>query len=734
MVALREPEGEEQPMLDVLLSPLSSRGDNTISIRGASINTTQRLAIFLVAWILTMLKVPRDGTVMGDGPVHYTIRKVRLSQAFVDAYNKSQIGGASDLTRSMFPCRMLHLVLPFLSPSEVDDFARAVFSATKTPTSEAISIAVLGAVRSLGVPHLASEQAFSILEDVEASSWHRQVITPGQLHKSRPQEARELMDRILAYTQKQHRQQKARRQNASTVPSGTTPAPLGPLLKMSTHKMVMQLLQIVVQQGSIDAPFVEKSADAGLLDTPSPIISYVVDVLVEVVQDSFVMARDSADKSGTPWKLLAPYVIAAQRLSEEVPFSETQWDAARLGQIPMPDIVEERHIASSLLSRDTFSLSSSLKRAWAKNVVEPVIVGHIESRTRWLKTAVAREGGSSELEATMKASYGQGMPVISSFKTFVPHFPPPETSLLQLLEHDALGFLSRDSCQKLRNLMEKNHPAGWKLESYGKNVVQLTSYAVSDTAQIGSSAMSAIAEILSKPNMPLSLLEDVTSCLKHIGLTLLKPDHMSIHADLHAVVPFSSFTRFVTTNLAAPSKDSLEPRIVALLSDFLATAEGYEKVKSTVSVNGGACYWRVILILKLLSLRVATNMPNDNNASVWIENRAHSLAELAKHVADRGWYHVHFPQSFESYLRLPRVRDVVPVCLALTNATKCTVKPSWLRVLCFDTAVMLLRAQRDSINASPTARRQLTELKQIWEMDMDGAVGWLSLSWHDKAV
>lgn len=127
-------------------------------------------------------------------------------------------------------------------------------------------------------------------------------------------------------------------------------------------------------------------------------------------------------------------------------------------------------------------------------------------------------------------------------------------------------------------------------------------------------------------------------------------------------------------------------------------------------------------------------MPSDNDASVWIEDRAHSLAELAKHVADCGWYHVHFPQSFESYLRLPRVQDVIPVCLALTRATKCPEESGWLRVLCFETAVMLLRAQRDSIIASPTARRQLAELKELWGNDMDGSVGWLSLSWHDKEV
>lgn len=597
LITLREPveKEEEQPMLKALLLPFSS---GHMSIRGASINTTRKLAVFLVAWILTILKVPRDETVEGDGPVHYAIRKVRLSQAFVDACKKP-IGHISDSTGSLFPCRLLHLVLPVLSLSEISDFARIVFSVSKTPATQALSIAVLKSVRSLGIPHLAREQAFSIFEDVEASSWHRQVITPGIVNHSQPQDARALVDRILVYTQERHRLQKERRKGAPIVPSGTITETVGPLLKMSTHKMVMQLLQVTVRQGSLNASFVEICVDGGLLETPSPIISYVVDVLAGLVQDSFIMAKDGIEDSETPWRLLAPFVSAAQRLSEEVSVSEMQWDAARVSQAPMPDIVEECHIAASLLSRDVFSLPSSLKQAWAKNVVEPVIVGHIENRTRWLKTAVAREGGSSELEATMKATYGARMPVVSSFKVFAPHLPPPETSLLQLLEHQALGFLFRDSCQKLRDLVNKNHPEDWKREPYGKTIVQLTSYAVSDATSSGSSVMSTISDILSMPNMPHSLIDNVTSSLKYIGLTLLRPEYMLIHADMNAIVPFSSFTRFVTTDLAAPSKDSLEPGIVALLSEFLTAAENYEQQKSNESLNGGACYWRVILILKV---------------------------------------------------------------------------------------------------------------------------------------
>jgi len=138
----------------------------------------------------------------------------------------------------------------------------------------------------------------------------------------------------------------------------------------------------------------------------------------------------------------------------------------------------------------------------------------------------------------------------------------------------------------------------------------------------------------------------------------------------------------------------------------------------------------------MMTLRITTNLPtsNSDDADHWIDTRARQLGELAKDIANRGWYHVHFPETFESYLRLPRVEDVIPVCLALTRGPNCPAETGWLRALCFDTAVMLLRAKQNDIVASPAALRQLTGLKEVWENDADGSVGWLALSWHDKGV
>jgi hypothetical protein len=591
IVALREPEEDEESVLKRFLAPFK-RDD--FSIGGASTNTTHRLAVLIVAWILTMLKVPRSIiTESGEGPVDYAIQKVRLNQGFLDIYDHSVAGGHTELHRSKLPCHLLHLVLPFVSPREVDNFVRAVFSVTKTPTSEAVSMAVLKAIRRLGVPHLASEQTLNVLEDVEASSWHRQMVTTGTLSHYRPAAARDLMNHLLTYTEERYCQQKERRKTAS---AGTPDQ--GLLLKMSTHKMVMQLLQTALQRGSIDAPFVERSADAGLLDVAPAIRSYVVDVLAGIVQDSYVIAREG-DKQAGKWAVLQPFIAAAQRLSEDIPFSDEQWAAARAGKIPMPDIVEERHVAASLLSRDASAMPPSLKRAWAENVVEPVVTSHVETRTMWLKTAVSREGGNPDLAASITATYSDRMPISSSFTAFAPYLPESHKALLQLLEPHALRFLARCSCQALRDLVDKNYPPGWERESYGKSVMQLTASAISDATDSGSHTMSTIAGIIFKPNMPSFLIQDVASSLRRIGSTLLQSDNMLIHANQKAAVPFSSFTRFITRHLAPPSKDTLDPKIVSLLQEYLSLAEGLEYKKSVASLNGGACYWRVIVILKV---------------------------------------------------------------------------------------------------------------------------------------
>lgn len=598
MVALRDLEEDNELALNTFLWPFMQFG---LSSRGASINTIHRLVVLVVAWILTILDVPRKANAaMGNGPVHYAIQKVRLSRKFCSLYGNSIAGGDVEERRSVLPCHMLHLILPFVSLQEVDDFARAVFSVEKTPISEAVSMAILGAIRRLGIPDLASDQLFHVLEDVEASSWHRQTFTIGTVNRCRPLLAQQLTDRLLQYTQGRHREQIERRKMAPTpAPSRSVPSEAsGPLLKMSTHKMVLQLLKTVVEQGSVDAAFVERSADAGLLEVSPAIRSYVVDVLVGIVQDSFVIAREGDELIGK-WETLSTFIAAAQRLNEDVPFSNDQWAAARAGEIPMPDIVEERYIAASLLSRNPFSMPSSLKRAWAEKVVAPIVVGHVEMRTRWLKTAVAREGGSPELESSISATYSNRMPVLSSFGAFAPHLPGTQKPILRILEHDALAFLTRYPCQELRDLVAKNHPSGWERKPYGGYIKKLTAYAISDATDTGSSAMTAISNILTNPNMPPSLVEDVASSLRYIGSILLQPDNMSVHANQKAVVPFASFTRFVTTHLASPGKDSLDPKTVALLGYFLTLSEEFERQKSRESLNGGACYWRIILILKV---------------------------------------------------------------------------------------------------------------------------------------
>ena len=78
--------------------------------------------------------------------------------------------------------------------------------------------------------------------------------------------------------------------------------------------------------------------------------------------------------------------------------------------------------------------------------------------------------------------------------------------------------------------------------------------------------------------------------------------------------------------------------------------------------------------------------------------------------------------------------DVIPVCIALTNARLCPRQPGWDRYLFFETAVALLRAHKISIVGNPVTEEHLRTLQENWSGDGDFAMGWLSLSWHDTSV
>ena len=589
-------QNEHFVTLAACTEPTTDRNAKTLT-RGASRNTIHRLSVLAVAWIMSILKVPTASDVMhGDGPVNYAIQKVRLGQTFLDQCSRSNSIGSDELGRARYPCRMLKLVLPYLSLSETQILLTTVFSAPRTPISEAVSMAVMGYVRRVGVPQLVIGQAFLVLKDVDASSWHRQTITPGLINCCRPWDAQDLVHKLLTVTQKLYKGQNARLQSVPAVGE----AQAGALLKMSTRKMVMQLLETVIPRGSLGELFVKKSADTGLLDTPEALTSHVVNILVEIVQTNYVLSRGPGPGPES-WAVLEPFVAAAQRLSEDQEFDEEKWEAARLGKIPMPTIMEQRYIASSLIFRDALSMPPSLRRAWAERVVQLIIVGHITTRTKWLKAAVVRESGTStapstELAASISASFGSGISVLASFRSFAPYLPP-STELVNMVEREALAFLVRKPCVELRNLMETNHGSGWASTPYGKTVAELTQYALFDTLTTGSAALSALSSVLTTADIPTFLSELVYTSLRHIGSTLLDPKHMNIHADLRPIVPFRAFDYFVTSNLA--SQDFLDPKVISLLKEFLAIAENYEQELSKNKFNGGACYWRSILILKV---------------------------------------------------------------------------------------------------------------------------------------
>lgn len=135
---------------------------------------------------------------------------------------------------------------------------------------------------------------------------------------------------------------------------------------------------------------------------------------------------------------------------------------------------------------------------------------------------------------------------------------------------------------------------------------------------------------------------------------------------------------------------------------------------------------------QLLTVRIATDTVTHD--SDWVQTRARHLVALAELVAKGGWYHIQFPQAFTPYMRVARAEDVIPICLAMTQAPICPTEHGWLRVLCFDTAATLIRTQHRDIAASVPALRQLGDLRKVWSLDQDGSVGWLALSCTDTSI
>ncbi|KAH7923950.1 hypothetical protein BV22DRAFT_549799 [Leucogyrophana mollusca] len=722
-------------------------------LRGASLHTKHRFAVFAIAFILTILGIPRPkSNSFSGGITDYALHNVRVSRSFIDKWNstRDRKRASAKASPATFACNLLSFVLPALSGSDLRRLLTVVFSASSSLENLTTQVLVLSTVRGLAVPGLGREQALQIIQDARASSWHRQVVTIDAIKAYRPPDAKVYVLHLLSFSQEQRAAQEDRMQiddahdgddsdlvfsegssdialsedgSDAMMAQVLESAQSGPAIKMSTQKMFIQLLAPLFRQGVLDGGVLMGYAQSGLLEVPAAITSCVVKTVAEIAVTTFVITSGNGDSA---WAVLSPFVGIAQRLDERSPLLPNTWDLARTGSGPMPVISEERPVATALLEYGQSSMSPCVRKAWAQSVVDPILTGHLAERTLWLKCAVARESGPVDLQESMVASYGDGIPFPAVVKRFAPYV---ESDVWKASENRAVGYLFRDRCQNLHDLVAANHPKGWESELYGKSLISLTWFAIKEGSS--SPVLATMANTAQDSSISEIPRDRAIGTLLRVGFTMLSPENMLKPISHPPGRPFAPFMDFLARHMTS-ARDAQTER---LLVCYLGKAEEHELRLSEDKVHGGACYWRLIVILKLLLARFRAEVcsPVESPSG---RKYAEDVASIATILVEKGWRHANFPYQYHPFLQCAKLpaNEIIASSRELTLSPLCPSEPGALRSMFLEAAAALLQANKQAVKHSATATRALEGLMNEWKNASDGALAWLAVAWEELAA
>ncbi|KDQ57839.1 hypothetical protein JAAARDRAFT_47658 [Jaapia argillacea MUCL 33604] len=711
--------------LKILLEQFQSYSDAPPSIWGASTDTARRLALFTAAWIFSILQVPRDIEIQGitEGSlIGYAIRKVRVAEGFMAMYESSTIGGHSPISRATFPSRLLRLVLPVISPEDSHLLLRVAFSHPADGVKQALSMGVFRSIRAFAFPGVAVSTALKILNDVEASSWHRQAITGGYLDHQRPSEVRSTWEQLFTlYNTRRPTRIPGTEEGAqeSEVTKVT--------IKVTTRKLVLQLLSWSLNSGSLDLDSLNGITQSGSLEATGPLAPYLIELLVECIKLWYQIADPSSPETAEFWSLLSPYVEVAQRVDENASVSEDEWALSAQGLHAIPEINESQTLAQTLMPHPSRPLPPSMEIDWTQRIVQRILIGHVNTRTRWLLTSIAREGGSSELKESLVASYSNQIHLPRIFIDFAPHFSHGAlATLLGILEQRILSFALQPACRSLLELADQREPSGWEQTSYGRSLTRLTAFITSNTTGGDLTALNALVTALLNPKLSEKHAIEVSAAILRVGRALLRPESMLISVNLEGyAVPFDAFHHIF---MALLPRDDVHwrQRVRPILAALLEEAQTLEKGK-----EGGFCYARSIINLKMALLPdIEFVAKTEESVAVF----ARSLAEISHLVVERDWYLLGFPHRFKNLFdrggRIP-VEEITPICRALTTNPICPTEPGMLRTVCYESAVTLLRAHKRYLKDSSQSLRAVDEMILEWKAVGGGSLTWLALTWHE---
>lgn len=254
-------------------------------------------------------------------------------------------------------------------------------------------------------------------EDAD-SAWHRSLLSPWFL-SSLPYKAASGLLHTIADTMKERmREQNARPGEEIGVADGKAAVPRPPMIKVTTVKMMAQLLQgnrIIGESEACDILI-------GLLGEARHI-----DALVAIVNSllSFLKRPESPGihsriLDGLEEKL-SPIL---SQLSQRRPLSEADWAAVESGEADLPDVADEKPLTTLLCSQ--VSDSKAMSRETRVRLIELLVRVPAESalqNTRWNTFFLARNGFSlddGERLPAAPACRDVSIKLLSQFRAYVP--------------------------------------------------------------------------------------------------------------------------------------------------------------------------------------------------------------------------------------------------------------------------------------------------------------------------
>ncbi|KAH6891491.1 hypothetical protein B0T10DRAFT_485389 [Thelonectria olida] len=556
-----------------------------------------------------------------------------------------------------------------------------------------------------------------VIDGDDNSSWHRQLLNVGFL-SSLPAKAA----RTLLYTMADAMKDKMREQNSRPRDSGdsgpqSSSQPRPPAIKVTTVKMMAQLLQDNV---FIDAPsscdiLVGLLAEARHIDAQTTLVNSLMSAMEEPTCPQQLQTRilDALEMYIVP--------VAAQ-LSERRALTEDDWKmAAAQDEAKLPDVSEENPLLSMLVGRaHSAKLSPEVKMRLA-TLIGDILEQSAANNGRWMNLFLEKNQLALDYETLPTGPAGLRM-VVSFFRGWTSYMP---ASLLRVLLAIVSANISptppisrvTEAVKARSDLVNSNAGKHW-LAQYDNPGPAAFRLGLEDAAL----ALQRPAEDLQ------SKLEEGRGITVHTlrEFVLTAARQLASTGDIHtleSLVLKLSQERF----RGRENWESWRSNCIPLIHDIAATVQGIRHRDADISGPPS----RPLLLLNTFRLQVkALPMPYSSSKSLTgpEETKAFilGLSELVDRLAKRQLpYHDDFAHLKAEVLKAPITADFARFALELHKKSAATelVLADYLRL---DLAGGFLVKASDPMDEQVV--RDARDLVDGWEMSRSPGVRTMGFS------